>query len=163
MRLRRFDAAELRPEPPLDAAALRRFAHLNLLGRSPVCAGADADRPLRRRRGPVLIQGETGTGKELVARAIHYLGSRQARPFIPVNCGAIPDSLMESELFGHERGAFTDARHAHAGLVAQANGGTLFLDEIESLSPRGQVALLRFAGSGLPPTGRHAATAPMCA
>ena len=145
LRLRRFDAAELRPEPPLDAAALRRFAHLNLLGRSPrfVQVLTLIDR-FAAAEAPVLIQGETGTGKELVARAIHYLGSRQARPFIPVNCGAIPDSLMESELFGHERGAFTDARHAHAGLVAQANGGTLFLDEIESLSPRGQVALLRF-------------------
>jgi DNA-binding NtrC family response regulator len=145
LRLRRFDAAELRPEPPLDAAALHRFAHLNLLGRSPrfVRVLTLIDR-FAAAEAPVLIQGETGTGKELVARAIHYLGSRQARPFIPVNCGAIPDSLMESELFGHERGAFTDARHAHAGLVAQANGGTLFLDEIESLSPRGQVALLRF-------------------
>jgi two-component system, NtrC family, response regulator GlrR len=92
----------------------------------------------------VLIQGETGTGKELAARAIHYHGERRNQPFIPVNCGAIPDSLVENEFFGHVRGAFTDARDSHAGLVATAEGGTLFLDEIECLSPRGQVVLLRF-------------------
>jgi DNA-binding NtrC family response regulator len=92
----------------------------------------------------VLIQGETGTGKELAARLIHYLSGRRDSPFLPVNCGAIPDTLTESELFGHIRGAYTDAREHRAGLVAQAEGGTLFLDEIEALSPRGQVGLLRF-------------------
>ena len=92
----------------------------------------------------VLIQGETGTGKELAARAIHYLGARKDYPFIPVNCGAIPDDLAENEFFGHVRGAFTDARDSQPGLVANAEGGTLFLDEIECLSPRGQVVLLRF-------------------
>lgn len=92
----------------------------------------------------VLIQGETGTGKELAARAIHYLGPRKDHPFIPVNCGAIPDDLAENEFFGHVRGAFTDARDTQPGLVANAEGGTLFLDEIECLSPRGQVVLLRF-------------------
>ena len=94
--------------------------------------------------GTVLVQGETGTGKEVIARAIHYLGARQALPFLPINCGAIPDTLVESELFGHARGAFTDARDAHLGVIAQAEGGTLFLDEVEALSARGQVALLRF-------------------
>ena len=93
---------------------------------------------------PVLINGETGTGKELAARSIHYLGARRDAPFLPLNCGAIPENLVESELFGHVRGAFTDAREAHRGLVTQAEGGTLFLDEIEALGPRGQVALLRF-------------------
>lgn len=92
----------------------------------------------------VLIQGETGTGKELAARAVHYMGSRRNYPFVPVNCGAIPDNLLENELFGHVRGAFTDAREAQSGLVANAEGGTLFLDEVECLSGRGQMVLLRF-------------------
>src|ERR1700694_4803172 len=81
----------------------------------------------------LLIQGETGTGKELAARAIHYSGSRRDAPFVPLNCGAIPDALVETELFGHVRGAFTDARADRLGLVAQAAGGTLVLDEIDSL------------------------------
>jgi two-component system response regulator GlrR len=91
-----------------------------------------------------LIYGETGTGKELAARAIHYLGHRKDFPFVAVNCGAIPDSLFENEVFGHQRGAFTDARAPHGGLVGTAERGTLFLDEVEALSPKGQVALLRF-------------------
>src|SRR5215831_18563522 len=93
---------------------------------------------------PVLIEGETGTGKELAARAIHYRGVRRNSPFVPVNCGALPDSLIENELFGHHRGAFTDARDDQPGLVALARAGTLFLDEIDALSPKGQVTLLRF-------------------
>jgi DNA-binding NtrC family response regulator len=92
----------------------------------------------------LLIEGETGSGKELAARAVHYGGVRRAGPFVPLNCGALPDALVESELFGVERGAFTDARHSRRGLVAEAEGGTLFLDEIDALSPRAQVALLRF-------------------
>jgi DNA-binding NtrC family response regulator len=92
----------------------------------------------------VALYGETGTGKELVARAIHYLSSRARGPFEPINCGGLTDSLLESELFGHRRGAFTDARSDRAGLVEKANGGTLFLDEVEALSTKGQVALLRF-------------------
>jgi DNA-binding NtrC family response regulator len=92
----------------------------------------------------VSIYGETGTGKELIARALHYCSSRSSRPFIPVNCGALQDTLFESELFGYEKGAFTDARQDHIGLIGQANKGTLFLDEIEALSSKGQVALLRF-------------------
>ena len=95
-------------------------------------------------QAPVLIVGETGTGKELAAHAIHYLSERRAGAFIPVNCGALPETLIESELFGHSRGAFTDASHARRGLIRQADGGTLFLDEIEALPIRGQVSLLRF-------------------
>jgi DNA-binding NtrC family response regulator len=92
----------------------------------------------------VLIEGETGTGKEMAARAIHYLGARRDAPFIPVNCGALAESLLESELFGHERGAFTDAKAASPGLVSHADGGTLFLDEVDALSLKAQAALLRF-------------------
>ena len=97
----------------------------------------------------VLIEGETGCGKEVVARAIHYLSSRKDYPFIPVNCGAIPDQLIENELFGHNKGAFTDAKESQTGLAEQADGGTLFLDEIEALSPKGQVCLLRFIEDNL--------------
>ncbi len=93
---------------------------------------------------PVLIEGETGSGKELAARAIHYQGLRREHPFVPVNCGALPDQLIENELFGHRRGAYTDARDNQLGLVALAHRGTLFLDEIDTLSAKGQVVLLRF-------------------
>jgi two-component system, NtrC family, response regulator GlrR len=96
----------------------------------------------------VLISGETGSGKELAARAIHYQGKRADKPFIPVNCGALPDHLIENELFGHCKGAYTDAREAQSGLIAQAEGGTLFLDEVDSLSPKAQVSLLRFLQDG---------------
>ncbi|PUB12426.1 sigma 54-interacting transcriptional regulator [Yoonia sediminilitoris] len=95
----------------------------------------------------VLLHGETGTGKELAARAIHKLSHRSKGPFVPVCCGALPDSLIEAELFGHARGAFTDAREARPGLVAQAETGTLFLDEVDALSPKAQSALLRFLES----------------
>jgi len=97
---------------------------------------------------PVLIEGETGTGKELAAREIHYSSARRNMPFVPVNCGAIPDSLVESELFGHLKGAFTDAREDNTGLIAHAEGGTLFLDEVETLTPKAQVTLLRFLQDG---------------
>jgi two-component system, NtrC family, response regulator GlrR len=93
---------------------------------------------------PVLIEGETGTGKELAARHVHYGGTRRSGPFVPINCGAIPEALLENELFGHGRGAFTDAGGESVGCIGLAQGGTLFLDEIDSLPPRGQVALLRF-------------------
>ncbi|MBI3770279.1 MAG: sigma-54-dependent Fis family transcriptional regulator [Deltaproteobacteria bacterium] len=122
--------------------ASRRFAEL--LGDSPAMQRVyellerivDAD-------APVLITGESGTGKEVVARALHQRGRRADGPFVAINCAAVPESLLESELFGHARGAFTDARHARTGLFLRAHGGTLFLDEIGDLSLALQPKLLR--------------------
>jgi transcriptional regulator with PAS, ATPase and Fis domain len=91
----------------------------------------------------VLITGETGSGKELIARAIHYFGPRRAAPLVEINCAALPPDLVESELFGHERGAFTDAHASKPGLAEAADGGTLFLDEIGELEPAVQAKLLR--------------------
>src|SRR5579863_3678943 len=91
----------------------------------------------------ILIQGESGTGKDLIAKAIHYESTRQERPFVAINCSAIPETLMEAELFGHEKGAFTDAKAMKKGLFETADGGTLFLDEIGELSPLLQAKLLR--------------------
>lgn len=124
---------------------LQHFSSLNLIGQSEVFL-----RTLKRIKKisnfdvPVLIEGETGTGKENSARAIHYLGARQNHAFVPVNCATLPDQLLENELFGHEKGAFTDAKSSQDGLVGLASGGTLFLDEIDCLTPKAQAALLRF-------------------
>ena len=124
------------------------LACLNFVGASrPFLAAVDLIRKYARSSATVSIRGESGTGKELAARAIHYLSARRDLPFVPVNCGALPEPLVESELFGHTRGAFTDARETKSGLIAQARGGTLFLDEIEAMSPRAQVVLLRFLQS----------------
>ncbi|MBS1212000.1 MAG: Helix-turn-helix, Fis-type [Proteobacteria bacterium] len=118
---------------------------LNLVGTSLTFLRAvNLIRKISTTDAPVLAMGETGTGKEMAARAIHYLGSRHEHPFIPINCGGLPEQLIENELFGHERGAYTDARESRPGVLAQANGGTLFLDEVDSLSLKGQIALLRF-------------------
>jgi DNA-binding NtrC family response regulator len=97
---------------------------------------------------PVLVEGESGVGKEMIARAIHGSGERRAKPFVAVNCGAIPDNLVESILFGHERGAFTGATERHVGKFAEADGGTLFLDEVGELPLPAQVKLLRALQDG---------------
>lgn len=94
---------------------------------------------------PILIEGETGTGKEYLARAIHYMSGRADHTFVAINCGGFPDELLESELFGHERGAFTSAHSQKLGLCEVAHKGSLFLDEITQMSPAMQVKLLRFA------------------
>jgi len=123
----------------------REYRAENLIGDSePV---AELQRQVRRvapMKTTVLLQGESGTGKELVARALHELSPRAGFPFVAVNCGALPAELMESELFGHVKGAFTDASRDKRGLAAEADGGTLFLDEIGELPPPLQVKLLRF-------------------
>lgn len=96
----------------------------------------------------VLIQGESGTGKELIARAIHYNSQRQGKPFLPINCGALPESLLESELFGHEKGSFTGAISTTKGVFEEAHGGTILLDEIAEITPALQIKLLRILEGG---------------
>ncbi|MFZ0029499.1 MAG: sigma-54 dependent transcriptional regulator [Pseudolabrys sp.] len=104
----------------------------------------------------VLLEGESGVGKELIARAIHGSGTRRAKPFVAVNCGAMPETLVESILFGHEKGAFTGATERHAGKFVEADGGTLFLDEVGELPPPAQVKLLRALQEGaVEPVGRR--------
>ena len=121
----------------------------SLVGSSPALALVKEQiRKIAQLDATVLIEGETGTGKEMAARDIHYLGQRAGKPFVPVNCGALTEALVESELFGHERGAFTDAKVTSLGLVNEARDGTLFLDEVDALSLKAQAALLRFLQDG---------------
>ena len=142
---RALDDRRLREENrTLRAQVERRFSFESILGRSkPMQAVFDQIRAMAASEATVLILGESGTGKELVARAIHQQSVRRARPFVPVNCAAIPENLLESELFGHERGAFTGAERKHRGLFLEADGGTLFLDEVGDLSLPLQAKLLR--------------------
>ncbi|MBI2363282.1 MAG: sigma-54-dependent Fis family transcriptional regulator, partial [Elusimicrobia bacterium] len=155
---------------PLDFDELKRavgqaLAASSLASREWVMAPAGGERPLIgaspamekvyaliRKAGPsdvtVLILGETGTGKELVAAALHASGPRRERPFVKVHCGAVPEDLLEAELFGHEKGAFTGALREKPGKFELADGGTIFLDEAGTMSPRMQVKLLRVLQSG---------------
>ena len=107
---------------------------------------------------PVLIEGESGVGKELIARAIHGSGARRAKPFVAVNCGAMPENLVESILFGHEKGAFTGATDKHTGKFVEADGGTLFLDEVGELPPAGAGQAAARAAGGRGRAGRRAAS-----
>jgi two-component system NtrC family response regulator len=132
------DRRELLEGQPVDSVD-------NIIGASPQIQGVFGTiEKVSRTDASVLIVGESGTGKELVARAVHGKSSRQSKPFIAINCGAIPENLLESELFGHEKGAFTGAHVQRQGRIEMADGGTLFLDEIGELSGALQVKLLRF-------------------
>jgi len=154
-------------EKPIDPIALARHLVADLAARrsshdlakqlapyltvrDPVMIEALSDLPrFAASAEPVLVQGETGTGKELVARALHGLGPRAQTAFVAVNCGAIPETMLEAELFGHEKGAFTGATRQHRGRFEQAHGGTLFLDEIGEMPPAAQVSLLRVLEEGV--------------
>jgi DNA-binding NtrC family response regulator len=142
---RALEHQHLRRENLLLKRQLReKFGFDNIIGTSePMCQVFDIIRKVADTDSTVLILGESGTGKELVAMAIHYHGQRHANPLIPVNCGAIPEDLLESELFGHEKGAFTHAIRTRIGRFEQAHGGTIFLDEIGDMSPNLQVKILR--------------------
>lgn len=129
----------------LRAEVRGRYNFSNIVGRSkPMQQLFEVIKRIAARRdASALVIGSTGTGKELVARAIHYNSDRKDAPFTPINCSAIPETLLESELFGHQKGAFTGAHETRRGLIEEAQGGTVFLDEINTLSPNLQVKLLR--------------------
>lgn len=132
-----------------------KYGFGNIIGRSPeIVKVFELIKRVSELKVNILISGESGTGKELVARAIHYSGNRHERPFVPVNCGAIPENLMESELFGYKKGAFTGAQRDKKGLFEEADRGTIFLDEIGDLPLHLQVKLLRaLEGKEIRPLG----------
>jgi DNA-binding NtrC family response regulator len=142
---RAIDDRRLREENRrLRRAVDERYGFESIIGRSPAMQRIfEQVRAVAGSEASVLLIGESGTGKELVARAIHQNSARRDRPFVPVNCAAIPENLLESELFGHEKGAFTGADRRRKGLFAEANGGTLFLDEIGDIPLPLQAKLLR--------------------
>src|SRR3954471_11267398 len=139
----RSELARLRDE------VQRSYRWGNIIGKSAAMQEMFAlIRRLSRSAASVLVTGASGTGKELVAKSLHFNSPRRDRPFVAINCAAIPDTLLESELFGYKRGAFTDARTDRAGLFVEADGGTMFLDEIAELSPALQAKLLRVLQEG---------------
>ena len=145
----RFERFALLIDSRGDLFAATEHAVPTMLGQSPCMQTLRMKlHRVARIERPTLISGETGTGKELVARNLHAMSARKHRPFVTVHCGAIPDNLVESELFGHERGSFTGASQRRKGLVHRAANGTLFLDEVNSLSITAQSKLLRFLESG---------------
>ncbi|HYJ88177.1 MAG TPA: sigma-54 dependent transcriptional regulator [Pyrinomonadaceae bacterium] len=148
LRVHRLTQRFTETEDALRACQLNLIAQLGMqqfIGKSPAFMASIEKIPrVAACDASVLLIGNTGTGKEMCARAIHYLSPRAKKPFIPVNCGSIPDDLFENEMFGHESGAFTDARRSQRGLIGEAEGGTLFLDEVDSLPMSAQVKILRF-------------------
>ncbi len=139
-----LEKRQLRAENDRLRAQVSREKARDLLGGSePMKRIVDLVRRIADSRGTVLVTGESGTGKERISRAIHDLSERRQKPFLVVNCGAIPEDLMESELFGHEKGSFTGAIARHLGIFREADGGTVLLDEVGELPPQLQVKLLR--------------------
>jgi len=142
-----LETSQLRREVrALRSSQGREFGFDAIIGSSPAMQQVKSllDRIAASRASTVLLTGETGTGKDLAAKAIHYNSDRAVRPFVNITCSALPEQLLESELFGHERGAFTDARQQKRGLFETADGGTVFLDEIGEMTPGLQAKLLRF-------------------
>jgi DNA-binding NtrC family response regulator len=143
LRQQTLEAENVQLHQQLDS----RFGLENIIGHSPPMeAVLDIVRQVAPSRATVLITGESGTGKELIAKAIHHLSPRRNAPLVAVHCGGLPTTLIESELFGHEKGAFTGAHERRLGRVEQAQGGTLFLDEIGEIDVTVQIKLLRFLG-----------------
>ena len=133
----------------LKSALHERYGEDRIIGQAPAIRRAiELALSVADTQTSVLIQGESGTGKELLANLIHFNSGREDQPYVKLNCGAIPETLLESELFGHEKGAFTDARARRQGRFEEANGGTLFLDEVGEMSPTAQVRLLRVLQDG---------------
>lgn len=147
---RAVEASELQQEVrSLRSEVGKRYGLENIVAASPsMQAALQTARTVARLKTTVLITGESGTGKEVIAKAVHYNSPRAHRPLVAINCAAIPENLLESELFGHERGAFTDAHTRKLGLFEEADGGTIFLDEIGEMNPATQAKLLRVLEDG---------------